>query len=424
MQEPSPFRLQKISMIVADVLLITVGILYAFSGDGPMSPLQALVVTFCITLGGALAFIPFYLEYKNKINLQAFESAQGGAETAQRVALLQAELRELSEAVAQIADRSEQSLTHIDALALRIEETAAKKEPGHGRDLNALQASVNELKADVAKALETTTTTDDTAALIGGIEVTLSSLTQQLEQVQFDLAKLAAASLPAAVPASEAEPEEEPEPASPGSVPEPVKEPIAQVVEEPKPIKKDKPRPPNGIKEPVQSEAPSDKLEVEKSVLEPEPGNPVFTDQREDEMTTEEELSAAQLAELEEFGDIDLTVDEPADTPEESIEPVADNPAEAIALEEPANEAQPELMADLPPPSKKPKRAKKSTNTTTLVAEVLIGIGNKPFVRGVGPGLSETEGVPMDFVEIGKWQWTAPANDVPVTLEIYKNDET
>ncbi|MGE9294922.1 MAG: hypothetical protein ACQKBV_01340 [Puniceicoccales bacterium] len=88
--------------------------------------------------------------------------------------------------------------------------------------------------------------------------------------------------------------------------------------------------------------------------------------------------------------------------------------------EEPAD--QPDLMDDLPPsePRSKPKKPK---GATTLIAQVLIGIGNKPYVRGTGPGLSEDEGVPMEFLEIGKWQWVAPDSDEPVTVRIYKNDE-
>lgn len=85
--------------------------------------------------------------------------------------------------------------------------------------------------------------------------------------------------------------------------------------------------------------------------------------------------------------------------------------------------AQAELIADVPEhPNPKAKKGKKGA--TTLIAQVLIGIGNKPYVRGVGPGLSETEGVPMEFLEIGKWQWIAPDSDEPVTVRVYKNDET
>ncbi|MEO0794165.1 MAG: hypothetical protein AAFX93_03330 [Verrucomicrobiota bacterium] len=83
---------------------------------------------------------------------------------------------------------------------------------------------------------------------------------------------------------------------------------------------------------------------------------------------------------------------------------------------------QPDLMGDIPEaePKSKPKKQK---GATTVIAQVLIGIGNKPYVRGSGPGLSETEGVPMEFLEIGKWQWVAPESDEPINVTIYKNDE-
>ncbi|MGF1453330.1 MAG: hypothetical protein ACFB21_14805 [Opitutales bacterium] len=83
--------------------------------------------------------------------------------------------------------------------------------------------------------------------------------------------------------------------------------------------------------------------------------------------------------------------------------------------------SQPELIegADGGPP----KARKAGRKDTTLIAQVLIGIGNKPYVRGEGPGLSPDEGVPMEFLEIGKWQWTAPDSTAPLRVQIYKNDE-
>ena len=56
-----------------------------------------------------------------------------------------------------------------------------------------------------------------------------------------------------------------------------------------------------------------------------------------------------------------------------------------------------------------PKEDKVEKNgTTTVVANVMIGIGNKPYLRGEGPGLSWEEGVAMNFIEIGKWAWSPP----------------
>jgi uncharacterized protein YbjT (DUF2867 family) len=61
---------------------------------------------------------------------------------------------------------------------------------------------------------------------------------------------------------------------------------------------------------------------------------------------------------------------------------------------------------------------------TALIVNLMIGIGNKPFVRGTGPGLSRDKGVPMSFLGIGRWQWISPDPEAPATVEVWKNDQS
>ena len=61
--------------------------------------------------------------------------------------------------------------------------------------------------------------------------------------------------------------------------------------------------------------------------------------------------------------------------------------------------------------------------TTTVVANVMIGIGNKPYLRGEGPGLTWEEGVAMNFIEIGKWAWSPPRKNASLTVQVYRNDQ-
>ena len=65
---------------------------------------------------------------------------------------------------------------------------------------------------------------------------------------------------------------------------------------------------------------------------------------------------------------------------------------------------------------------KSSTGTTSVVANVMIGIGNKPYLRGEGPGLSWDEGVPMNFIEIGKWAWSPSRKNASLIVQLYRND--
>lgn len=64
-----------------------------------------------------------------------------------------------------------------------------------------------------------------------------------------------------------------------------------------------------------------------------------------------------------------------------------------------------------------------SDGATRLLATAYIGIGNKLFIRGDGPGLTWDRGVPMQFVSIGKWGWSTHDAAGPVRCKLYKNDD-
>jgi hypothetical protein len=70
-----------------------------------------------------------------------------------------------------------------------------------------------------------------------------------------------------------------------------------------------------------------------------------------------------------------------------------------------------------------PATAVSADGATRLLVTAYIGIGNKLFLRGDGPGLSWDEGVPLQFVSIGKWRWETADATKPVHAKLYKNDE-
>lgn len=69
------------------------------------------------------------------------------------------------------------------------------------------------------------------------------------------------------------------------------------------------------------------------------------------------------------------------------------------------------------------ERVISSDGATRLIATAYIGIGNRLFIRGDGPGLSWEKGVPLQFVSIGKWRWETADASAPITVKLYKNDE-
>ena len=103
-------------------------------------------------------------------------------------------------------------------------------------------------------------------------------------------------------------------------------------------------------------------------------------------------------------------------------EEAPDEEAEEIAIEETEEEAEddvPVVEAEAPA-----EAASAGATGTALTINLMIGIGNKPFVRGTGPGLSAEKGVPMTFLGIGRWQWICPQAEAPATVEIWKNDQS
>lgn len=59
----------------------------------------------------------------------------------------------------------------------------------------------------------------------------------------------------------------------------------------------------------------------------------------------------------------------------------------------------------------------------TLILDAMIGIENKPFLRGNAPGLSESSGVPMNFVEIGRWSYDFEPTNEEITVRVLVNDD-
>jgi uncharacterized coiled-coil protein SlyX len=68
--------------------------------------------------------------------------------------------------------------------------------------------------------------------------------------------------------------------------------------------------------------------------------------------------------------------------------------------------------------------ASEKTTAASVTVNKLMGIGNKPFLRGSGAGLSWEKGVEMEFQEIGKWTWSAPEDlNEHIEIQVYRNDE-
>jgi len=119
--------------------------------------------------------------------------------------------------------------------------------------------------------------------------------------------------------------------------------------------------------------------------------------------SVKEEESEAEVTAADDEEDVDDEKVEDGEDEDEEIEEVAETEA-PVEEKAPSNST--------------------SAHGTSLTINLMIGIGNKPYVRGTGPGLSKEKGIPMTFLGIGRWQWISPDSEAPATIEVWKNDQT
>jgi hypothetical protein len=105
--------------------------------------------------------------------------------------------------------------------------------------------------------------------------------------------------------------------------------------------------------------------------------------------------------------------------PKKIAEPApAPEPALAFAERDPEEAEFSQII-----PEEAAEAAMSADGATRLLVTAYIGIGNRLFIRGDGPGLNWSKGVPLQFVSIGKWSWETAETSAPVKFKLYKNDE-
>jgi hypothetical protein len=262
----------------------------------------------------------------------------------------------------------------------------------------------------------------------------IKSLASQLENLQE-----AVSQLPTELPEPVASPAPETETSEPediGSVPDQEEEDdsIEEIHEETEPepeeteeLEEAEPEP-LPVKESVDKEPEADSQEEKEIATDVEETGP------DEEETEPEAVKETVIETVEEENETEPATEEAVATDEqveEAVEPEPETDELSLDLPDPEETlrkvdallAGKDASAE-PEPAEEPKKPKSSSGgTTSVVANVMIGIGNKPYLRGEGAGLSWDEGVPMNFIEIGKWAWTPTRKNASLTVQVYRNDE-
>ena len=417
---PDAPRLPKLPFIAADLVLLAVAGFIAYSADSPLSPTAIISIVVCTGIGVGLGITPFLIDYARGQD-ERLDERQNSLESLVRSTSAAADQASIAASgLHEIAETTKRNLRTLEELPANIasarshaaaEDTATLE--SQKIDLQPLMASIEELRTSQARQLSALAgTLQETQGKLGAIET-------ELKRQRDDLAKVSAATESAVAGEAKTKPrtrkkksaETPPEPSlftsgADEAPPSPASDSPVSAASPPAPsAPKSAPKPRS--KKPKAKSPP-------RSASKPE--SPPAPSAGEHPPVVEEPSAAAPTEEA----DAAIPPEEPprselldSPPPDSTLEPV---PAE---LEEAGSKDSGTVWEE---PSGE-EEARSADGFTRLTVTAYIGIGNRLFVRGNGPGLSPDEGTPLQFVSIGKWRWESAEVTEPITLTLWKNDQ-
>lgn len=408
--EPAP-RLSKTVFLLIDAGLLLTAFIIAYFAKDPFAPLPFISAVLFVGAAGVVGLIPFLVDYaadsaeyvqqeRDKVAEQV-QRLHAASENLNRAA---AHIKAVEEAVHKTAHaaenlpyRMQEKLAEFNAQLAqtedeekeRLTEELATLRQGESERLQSIADKIHKSAAELS-ALETTTR-KQLAAL-------QDAATKLDDKLKTTLAKITELSVTIA------------------SAPPVVAAPVAAVHD-----RREAPAPANdgGHRPPLQPQAPEQAEPVVESVsvVEAAPApEPVAHAEPVEPAPVEEPKPKKPRAPRK-------------PRPEETLAAMSE-PARPEPVEEAADSSGESAQSDTPDESTTAEAAPKqeasvsSDGATRLLATAYIGIGNKLYIRGDGPGLSWDKGVPMQFVSIGKWGWATDDATAPIACKLYKNDET
>lgn len=445
-------RLPKLPFIIGDAVLLLIAGILAMLSPRPLDTITVVIIAILVVLGAALLVAPFILDYaaasaeavereRERVNEQTAR-LHAATESLARAA---AQIKAVEEAVHKAAREAETLPYRMQEKLAEFNEALAAKEES---DREALESELEELRAAHAEQLKIAAEklAKATAELVAVEAATRKQgATHEAVLAKFPAAATAAATkideslaratheldarlravrdaaaairVPATAPVVATPPAP---PAESHRAPEPVVAP-APVSAPPAAVAEPAAAEVNGVAPAAETPAsPATPAEIAATVTPVEPAAETAKPKKPRaprKPKPEENLLAMSQ---------EATTPASAD-PAAATEPVAaaevsePEPLEATSSAAPTDEAAPD-NSDIP--ASRAESSSSSDGATRLLATAYIGIGNKLFIRGDGPGLTWDRGVPMQFVSIGKWGWSTQEAAGPIRCKLYKNDET
>lgn len=459
--DEAPLTLSKWPFYLGDILLVATALAIAMLGEWQLSDWQVASCVISVALGAAIFVLPFVVEYCMRLREEADDRSsetrllQGHLQKAEAALIACGERIEALESDSGAAQRYELLAAAVDqklgvaaqTVAGLAQEVAAIEafKSEHAAAFSALKEQVDGLNAGV----EQSTTTEALDALKQSLEAFETRLSQAAAPIESIESRLKALEFSAATPAQAAP---EPIPSEPAQARSPrvqrqrrksdagllhraIQEKqdssssaVSRIIDSK--VKPKKAARQSVKKEEAPVEAPEPVADAGAEVQ--EVSVPSGVDALPDVVEVSLGAELIEDATLLESAAVDSDPDQPErelSAPEktESVEvvPTAEDRSAKetqVVDAEPVEAAPEDLFGEVAKPVARRARTKK--NDAVFTVNILIGIGNKPYLRGSGGGLNWEAGVPMEFEEIGKWRWVAPADlDGSVELQVFRNDE-
>jgi prefoldin subunit 5 len=440
--DDEPLTLSKWPFYLGDGLLVATALAIAILGDWNLSDWQVASCVIAVALGAGLFVLPFAVEYYMRISEDSDERAAETHQLQKHLHAAQVMLSEYDERLERLESSSGASTQRYEILVSAVDQKLAvlkdfKTE--QSADVATLQREFKGLLVHL-EALSKDDVLDVLSANIDAFQVRLGQLAEssasvdtRLKALELWQAKAPAAERVDARPASAIRTRRN---SDAGLLHRAIKDKSDSASSAVSRIIHSK----NQREEASVEELAATAVEPEAvtnlepelisaaSAAQPDPDEAALADALPARVAVEEFDGAigvslsAELIEDETLLQIDSVEETPAEPVSEPAEvegPVTQDAG--IVIEE--EEVPPvDLFGEVAAPVARRARTKK--DAAVLTVSILIGIGNKPFLRGSGGGLSWDKGIPMDFEEIGKWRWNAPVDlDEPVGILVYRNDE-
>ncbi len=414
-------KLPKLPFLIGDGVLIATAVVIAQRSAAPLSPTALLAIVACVAVGAVLAAIPFLVDYARRQE-DALTERQNSLEALARTTTAAAEqIGIAASGMHTIGELIHKNLKVADQLPHKLQEKInefhQQRDEAVVAENEALTQEINSLRASEAEKLEAVSTrihktASDLAKAESALQANLAALREAVDRLPHAIehagaragtavahagdeavARLLAeidARLAAAAGTFTARASLSSRNAPPAHTPTPV---AAHVN-------------PELASAPAKTEPKANEIASASAALaapgEPSAANPAPAPAPR-KRAKKEAVTANALPGL-----LDLA----------ETAPFASAEKEASSTEEsaPGGDSETNGSGEL-------ERSLSADGVTRLVVTAYIGIGNRLFVRGEGPGLSREKGVPLQFVSIGKWRWESADSTAPVELRVFKNDQ-